>query len=186
MLDMNYMISGKNIEVTEALKQKIEDKMERLAKFLHDDTNIHVTLSVQKLQQKLEVTIPIKGTILRAEIEEHDMYVAIDKVVDILEKQIVKYRSKLKDKHKHDNSFKEEFIKSLNDVEMENDDVHEELKITRIKSFDIKPMSSEEAIMQMNLLGHDFFMFKNIEHGDRLNVIYRRKGNTYGLINPEG
>ncbi|HCC06785.1 MAG TPA: ribosome-associated translation inhibitor RaiA [Clostridiales bacterium] len=182
---MNYMISGKNIEVTEALKQKIEDKFERLSKFLNDDTHVHVTFSVQKLQQRVEITIPIKGTILRTEVEDHDMYVAIDKAIDILDKQVVKYRSKLKDKHRHDNTFKEEFLKELHDTELD-EEVHNELKISKIKTFDVKPMAREEAIMQMNLLGHDFFVFRDMDStGERINIIYKRKGGTYGLIDPE-
>ncbi|HAN10820.1 MAG TPA: ribosome-associated translation inhibitor RaiA [Clostridiales bacterium] len=180
---MNYMISGKNIEVTEALKQKIMDKLNRLSKFLNDDTHVHVTLSVQKLQQIIEITIPIKGTILRTEVEEHDMYAAIDKAIDILEKQVVKYRSKLKDKHKHDNSFKEEFLKELHNIE-HDEEVHNELKIAKIKTFDVKPMAREEAIMQMDLLGHDFFVFRDMDN-ERINIIYKRKGGTYGLIDPE-
>ncbi len=182
---MNYMITGRNIEVTEALKQKINEKVEdRLAKFLHDDTNIHVTFVVEKLNQTVEITIPMAGTILRTEISERDMYASIDRAIDVLERQIVKHKSKLKDKHKHDNSFKDEFIKGALDAEMQ-ENLETELKISKVKSFAVKPMTTEEAIMQMNLLGHDFFVFRNIEHAERFNVIYRRKGNTYGLINPE-
>ncbi|OGO88775.1 MAG: ribosomal subunit interface protein [Clostridiales bacterium GWE2_32_10] len=177
---MNYIISGKNIDVTEGLKQKITEKLDRLSKFLHDDTNVHVTMSVQKLQQKLEITIPIKGTILRTEVEDHDMYAAIDKAVDILEKQVVKYKSKLKDKHKHDSSFKEEFLKELHDAEIEKE-VHNELRIAKTKVFDIKPMTKEEAILQMNLLEHDFFLFKDMDSNNS-SVVYKRKGGTYGLI----
>lgn len=180
---MNYMITGKNLEVTEALKQKITEKLDKLTKYLNDDTNVHVTLSVQKLDQKLEVTIPIKGTILRTEIVEHDMYVAIDKAQDVLEKQVLKYKSKLKDKHRNDDTFKEEYIKGLLD-EAEAEEVHNELRISRKKHFEVKPMTAEEAIMQMNLLGHDFYIFVNSDE-NRVNVVYRRKNDTYGLIDPE-
>lgn len=171
------------MEVTEALKEKVSEKLDRLTKFLHDDTNVHVTMSVQKLEQKLEITIPIKGTILRTEVADHDMYAALDKATDILEKQVTKYRSKLKDKHKHDNSFKDEYIKAAHD-EAYAEEVNAELKISKTKCFDIKPMLVEEAIMQMNLLGHDFFMFKNME-SDKYEVVYTRKGGTYGLITPD-
>lgn len=181
---MNYIITGRNIEVTEALRSKIEEKFDKLSKFLNDDTNVHVTMNVQKLEQKLEVTIPIKGTILRTEVKENDMYAAIDKAVVILDKQLMKYKSKLRDKHKNDNSFKEEFLSGMYEDDYNEEEIHKSLKISKTKSFEIKPMNVQEAIMQMDLLGHDFFIFESDETG-RISVVYKRKGNTYGLINAE-
>lgn len=182
---MNYMITGRNIDVTEGLRTRIEEKFDKLAKFLNDDTHVHVTMNVQKLEQKLEVTIPVKGTILRTEVKEHDMYAAIDKAVDILDKQLMKYKSKLKDKHKHDNSFKADFLEGFyHEEDHDDEEVHKSLKIAKTKTFDVKPMNVTEAIMQMDLLGHDFFVFKSDET-DKISVVYKRKGDTYGLINAE-
>ena len=175
---MKFIISGKNIEVTEGIKAAIEEKLGRLDKYLVDDTIVNVTLSVQKGRQKIEVTIPMKGHIIRAEEGSEDMYVSIDLVVDVIERQIRRYKTRLMNQKYDGTSFKQEFMEQEDDVE------DDEIRIIRSKKFAIKPMDVEEACVQMELLGHDFFVFVNAED-DNVNVVYKRKGNTYGLIEPE-
>ncbi|MCR4788321.1 MAG: ribosome-associated translation inhibitor RaiA [Lachnospiraceae bacterium] len=174
---MKFVIVGKNIEVTPGLKSAVEDKIGKLAKYFNEDTQVNVTLSVEKDSQKIEVTIPVKGRIIRSEQTSSDMYVSIDLVEEIIERQLKKYKSKIVDKHERNSNFRPEFI------EREFED-EEEVKIIRSKKFDIKPMYPEDACIQMELLGHDFFVFCNAET-DQVNVVYKRKGNTYGLIEPE-
>ena len=171
---MNFIISGKNIEVTEGIRAAIEEKLGRLDKYLADDIDIIVTLSVQKERQKIEVTIPMKGHIIRAEQDSADMYVSIDLVIDILERQIRRYKTRLMSKKYEGAGLKQEFI----------DKDEDEIRIIRSKKFAIKPMDVEEACIQMDLLGHNFFVFRNADTFE-VNVVYKRKGNTYGLIEPE-
>lgn len=174
---MKFIIVGRNIEVTPGLKTAVEDKIGRLEKYFNPDTEVHVTLSVEKDRQKIEVTIPVKGSIIRSEQVSNDMYVSIDLVQEIIERQLKKYRTKLIDKKQTAASFSQMFV--------ENDYMdEEEIKIVRTKKFDIKPMYPEDACIQMELLGHSFFVFCNAET-DQVNVVYKRKGDTYGLIEPE-
>lgn len=174
---MKFIIVGKNIDVTEGLKSAIEEKIGKLEKYFTPETEVHVTLSVEKERQKIEVTIPVKGNIIRSEQISSDMYVSIDLVEEIIERQLKKYKNKLADKQQAASNFKKEFL--------ENDYMdEEEIKIVRAKKFDIKPMYPEDACIQMELLGHSFYVFCNAET-DQVNVVYRRKGNTYGLIEPE-
>ncbi len=176
---MNYMISGKNIDVTEGLKQAIYDKLGRLEKFFAEDANAQVTLSVEKERQKIEVTIPMKGHIIRAEQVSDDMYVSIDMVVEIIERQVTRYKKKIIDKEQDAAYFNDRFLED--DSEVADED---EIKIIRSKRFAVKPMYPEDACIQMELLGHNFYVFRNAET-DEVNVVYKRKGNTYGLIEPE-
>ena len=174
---MRYTISGKNIDVTEGLKNAIYEKMDKLEKYFTPDTEIIVTLSVEKERKKIEVTIPVKGNIIRSEQVSSDMYVSIDLVEEVIERQLKKYKNKLISKKKNATSFKQEFI----DNEYDED---EEVKIVRTKKFSEKPMYPEDACVQMELLGHNFFVFTNAETDD-INVVYKRKDNTYGIIEPE-
>lgn len=174
---MKFIIVGKNIEVTEGLRAAVEDKIGKLEKYFTEDTEAHVTLSVEKDRQKIEVTIPMKGNIIRSEQVSSEMYVSIDLVEEIIERQLKKYKNKLIDKKQASSFFKQEFM----DKEYMDD---EEVQIIRTKKFDIKPMYPEDACVQMELLGHNFFVFCNAET-DQVNVVYKRKGNTYGLIEPE-
>lgn len=174
---MNFVIVGKNIEVTPGLKSAVEDKIGKLERYFTPETEIHVTLSVEKERQKIEVTIPVKGSIIRSEQVSNDMYVSIDLVEEIIERQLKRYKNKLIDQKQSSSYFKKEFI------EKEYMD-EEEIKIIRSKKFDIKPMYPEDACIQMELLGHNFYVFCNAET-DQVNVVYKRKGNTYGLIEPE-
>ena len=174
---MPYTISGKNIEVTEGLRNAVMDKLGKLERYFTPETEIIVTLSVEKERQKIEVTIPVKGGIIRSEQVSNDMYVSIDLVEEFIERQLIKYKNKIIDKHQYGGNFRKEFI----DKEVEDD---EEIKIIRTKHFGMKPMFPEDACVQMELLGHNFFVFRNAET-DEVNVVYKRKGNTYGLIEPE-
>ena len=153
---MRYIIYGKNLEVTEGLKQAVHDKFSKLEKFFTPETEVQVTLSVQKDNQIVEATIPMKGTILRVEPNSTDMYVSIDMAVDLLERMIRKYKTKISKYGKGELKFNDEF----------------------------KPMDVEEACVQMELLGHNFFVFRNAETFE-VNVVYKRKDKTYGLIEPE-
>ncbi len=174
---MKFIILGKNIDVTDGLKSAVEDKIGKLEKYFSEDTEVHVTLSVEKERQKIEVTIPVKGSIIRSEQVSNDMYVSIDLVEEIIERQLKKYKTKLTDREQGAGSFKQEYLdKDFMD--------EEEIRIIRTKKFDIKPMYPEDACVQMELLGHSFFVFCNAET-DQVNVVYKRKGNTYGLIEPE-
>ncbi|NLD48636.1 MAG: ribosome-associated translation inhibitor RaiA [Clostridiaceae bacterium] len=177
---MKIIVSGKNIEVTEALRSKVEKKIGKLEKYFHSEIEAHVTMSVQKSRQIVEVTIPFSGGVLRAEERNGDMYASIDKVIDSLERQIRKNKTKLQRKF-HEGGFKVENMQFDDQPGLEEE---QEYNIVRTKKFAIKPMAVEEAILQMNLLGHEFFMFSNAETLES-NVVYRRKDGNYGLIEPE-
>ena len=174
---MRITITGRNIELTEGLKAAVEDKLSKLEKYFTPDTDVNVTLSVEKERQKIEVTIPVKGNIIRSEQVSNDMYVSIDLVEEVIERQLKKYKKKIISKQQNVESFKKEFIEKETDVD-------DEIKIIRTKKFDMKPMYPEDACVQMELLGHDFFVFCNAET-ENVCVVYKRKGNTYGLIEPE-
>ena len=174
---MRIKITGRNIELTEGLKAAVEDKLNKLEKYFTPDTDVYVTLSVEKERQKAEVTIPAKGNYIRSEQVSNDMYVSIDLVEEVIERQLRKYKNKIVDKQQAAANFQKEYI----DRDYEEDD---EVKIIRTKKFGIKPMYPEDACVQMELLGHNFFVFFNAET-EQVNVVYKRKGNTYGLIEPE-
>ena len=176
---MRITITGRNIELTQGLKDAVEDKLNKLEKYFTPETEVYATLSVEKERQKIEVTIPIKGHVIRSEQVSTDMYVSIDLVEEIIEKQLKKYRTRLTSKKLNAaENFKQEFIAEAEEAE------EEEVKIVRSKKFGMKPMYPEDACIQMELSGHDFFVFRNAET-DEVNVVYKRKGNTYGLIEPE-
>ena len=174
---MRITITGRNIELTEGLKAAVEEKLSKLEKFFAPDTNVFVTLSVEKERQKIEVTIPIKGHVIRSEQSSNDMYVSIDLVEEVIERQLRKYKEKIVAKQQDGGNFKKEFL------EKESEPL-DEVRIIRTKRFDMKPMYPEDACIQMELLGHNFFVFCNAEN-EEVNVVYKRKGNTYGLIEPE-
>ena len=144
---MNYIISGKNIDVTEGLKQAVYDKLGRLEKFFNADTNAQVTFSVEKERQKIEVTIPMKGHIIRAEQVS----------VEIIERQVTRYKKRIVDQEQDAAYFQPQFLE-------EEDDTDEgEISIIRSKKFAVKPMYPEDACVQMDLLGHNFYVFRNAE-----------------------
>lgn len=174
---MRYIIKGRNVEVTEGLKSAITDKIGKLDKYFTEETEAYVTLSVEKERHKVEVTIPMKGNTLRAEETNSDMYVSIDLVQETLERQLKKYKNKIIERKHSSEMFAPDFV----DKDYDEDDA---IKIEKSKRFAVKPMDPEEACLQMELLGHSFFVFRNSET-DEINVVYKRKGNTYGIIEPE-
>lgn len=178
---MKFIISGKNIEVTPGLKDAVEQKLGKLERYFTPDTEIIVTLSVEKDRQKIEVTIPVKGNIIRSEQTSNDMYVSIDLVEEIIERQLRKYKNKLVARSQNGASagFKKEFVESDDTVADEN-----EIRIVKTKKFGFKPMFPEDACVQMELLGHNFYVFTNAET-DEVNVVYKRKDGSFGLIEPE-
>lgn len=176
---MKYVITGRNIEITEGLKSAIYEKLGKLEKYFNDDTQVHVTLSVEKERQKIEITIPVKGNIIRSEQTSNDMYVSIDLVEEVIERQLKRYKNRIIDKKQSggNDAFTQEYI----DKDYDDDDG---IDIIRTKRFGIKPMYPEDACVQMDLLGHNFFVFLNAET-EEVNVVYKRKDNKYGLIEPE-
>lgn len=177
---MKFIISGKNIEVTPGLKDAVEQKLGKLERYFTPDTEIIVTLSVEKERQKIEVTIPVKGNIIRSEQTSNDMYVSIDLVEEIIERQLRKYKNKLVARYQSGapTGFQKEFVES-DDITDEN-----EIRIVKTKKFGFKPMFPEDACVQMDLLGHNFYVFTNAE-SDEVNVVYKRKDGSFGLIEPE-
>ena len=176
---MKFIIIGKNIDVTPGLREAVESKLGKLERYFTPNTEIHVTLSVQKVHQKIEVTIPVKGGLVRSEQESSDMYVSIDLVEEVIERQLRKYKNKLVAREQEGGNFKQEFFEEDDKIEDAG-----EIKIVRTKKFGFKPMYPEDACVQMELLGHDFYVFCNAE-SDEVNVVYRRKNGTFGLIEPE-
>ena len=176
---MKLNFTGKNIEVTEALRDVTEKKLGKLDKYFQGNAEGNVVYSVERNRKIIEITINLPGTILRAEESSDDMYASIDKAVDVLEGQIRKHKTKLQRRYQNGETIRFENISPLNGEEEGNGP-----KIVRIKRFDMKPMGEEEAILQMELLRHNFFVFMNAESND-LNVLYKRKDGNYGLIEPE-
>ena len=179
---MRYNITGKNINITPGLKADVIKKIGKLERYFNADTEANITLSVDKNRQKIEVTIPVRGTIIRAEQVSDDMYVSIDLVEEVIERQLKKYKNKIIDKKQNAADFAEEYM-DYGDEEASGEE-GEEIEIIRTKHFGIKPMYPEDACVQMELLGHNFYVFLNAET-EEVNVVYKRKGNTYGLIEPE-
>ena len=175
---MKFIISGRNLEVTEGLKNTVIDKLGKLERYFTPDTEVNVTMSIEKERQKIEVTIPVKGHIIRSEQVSNDMYVSIDLVEEVIERQLRKYKNKLVAKQQDGGNFRREFLEKEENIEPE------EIKIIRTKEIEMKPMYPEDACIQMELLGHNFYMFHNAE-SDEVNVVYKRKGGTYGMIVPE-
>lgn len=175
---MKIMIIGKNIELTEALRDTVEKKLSKLGKYFDPNVEANVTMSVQRNRKIIEVTIPFNGVILRGEEVHDDMYAAIDLVVDKMERQIRKQKTKLQ-RRLYGNS-----LRFQNIPEVDPHDKVEESKIVKTKKFAFKPMSVEEAVLQMELLGHNFFVYQSSDT-DEVNVVYKRKDGQYGLIEPE-
>ncbi|WP_455537761.1 ribosome hibernation-promoting factor, HPF/YfiA family [Terrisporobacter sp.] len=177
---MKINIVSKKLELTEAIKEKIEHTFSNLEKYLSSDTDVHIKLDVIKRSKKVEVTIYTKnGTIIRAEDSSDDLYNAIDETYAKLYKQIRKLKTQLIKKNKSNDSIRFNNIDKYEDAE--DIDVENDYIIKRVKKFNLdKPMTTEEAIMQMNLLGHNFFLFKNSE-SEEVSMVYKRH-DGYGLI----
>ncbi|MCT8975827.1 ribosome-associated translation inhibitor RaiA [Clostridium sp. CX1] len=177
---MNITVSGKNIEITPALRNVVEKKVSKLEKYFKPHIEAHATLSVEKNRQIIEITIHFGGIILRAEEVHDDMYAAIDIAVDKLEGQLRKQKTKLEKKYREDSV---RFLQPIPDDVEDNDD-SDEPRIVKTKRFAVKPMSAEEAVLQMELIGHSFFVYQDAE-SEEVNVVYKRKDGNYGLIEPE-
>ncbi|MEQ8153364.1 MAG: ribosome-associated translation inhibitor RaiA [Clostridiaceae bacterium] len=180
---MKVTILAKNIELTQALKDTVEKKISKLAKYFNPGVEAKVTLSVQKNKQRnrqiIEVTIPFNGVILRGEEATEDLYNSIDLVEEKIERQIRRQRTKIaRRNHSGLDSLRYASIEALPEEE------EEEFKVVKTKRFSVKPMSAEEAILQMELLGHNFFVYMDGETND-MNVVYKRKDGQYGLIEAE-
>ena len=174
---MRISINGKNIEVSDYLRDLTLKKMSKLDRYFPADTAAQVTMAVEKNRHIVEVTIPYAGGIIRGEEVTGDMYASIDNVIAKVERQIIRHRTKLEKNLKND-AFDEPAPDYSDDEEEEGS------RIVKVKRFSIKPMSEEEAVLQMDLLGHSFFVFMNSETND-INVLYRRKDGNLGLIEPD-
>ncbi|MBS4021803.1 MAG: ribosome-associated translation inhibitor RaiA [Dethiobacter sp.] len=174
---MKLTVRGKNIEVTEALREHVQKRVGKIKKYFDFDTEAQVALGVVRELHTVEVTVAVNGMILRAEESTNDMYASIDMVVDKLERQIAKYKTRINRKSRQLAGG----ARSTSELpRVEEDD---EPKVVRTKRFAVKPMPVEEAVLQMDLLGHDFYVFANADT-DEVNVVYRRKDGNYGLIEP--
>lgn len=185
---MKYNIRGENVEVTGAIREYVERKISKLERYFTTppSSDVHVNLSVYNDEQRIEVTIPMTNLLLRAEEQHADLYAAIDLVVDKLERQIRKYKTKVNRKFRQKGAPKHVFAEMEKEQaiavkEQEND--QDEFEIVRTKRFNLKPMDSEEAILQMDMLGHQFFVYEDAETGNT-NIVYKRRDGKYGLIEP--
>ena len=178
---MEIFVRGDKIKVTQAIQDYAQEKLGRIEKYLGDSNNVRATVmvNVKGHRQKVEVTIPLKTVILRAEETRDDLYAAIDVVVDKLERQIRKNKTKLQSKKMKEIFSKDFMFESIEKVEEENVD-----KIVKRKKVEVKPMSEEEAILQMELLEHQFYIFKDAET-NKVSVVYKRNEGNYGIIESE-
>ena len=175
---MKITIRGDKIKITDSMKEYIEEKLSKLNKYLKDSDNVNanVVVKVKNINQILEITIPLKNIILRSEESQDDFYKAVDKTIDKLERQIRKNKTRLS---KHTRVSKEIFFE-----ETANNDLEDSDKIIKHKKIEVKPMNEEEAVLQMELLGHEFYMFKDADT-DKPAVVYKRKDENYGIIESE-
>jgi len=183
---MNFNIRGNNVEVTDAIRDYVIKKVSKLERYFDTTptSDVNVRLSVYNNDQRIEVTIPMQDLLLRAEESHADLYAAIDLLVDKLERQIRKHKTKVNRKLRQKGSPKHIFAEMERDAVSQKEDESDDIQIVRTKRFNLKPMDSEEAILQMDLLDHSFFVFTNAESGDT-NVVYRRNDGKYGLIEPD-
>jgi putative sigma-54 modulation protein len=179
---MRISVRGKNIEATPALIDYAEKKLGKLDKHFDKATDVQVVLSVIRDEHIVEVTMNLNGLILRGEESTGDMYASIDMVVDKLERQVKKYKTRM------NKSLRQQGVRVISEKHAANEAVErseeEAPKLVKTKRFTLKPMSTEEAILQMDLLGHNFFVYTSDEN-DAVNVVYKRKDGNYGLIEPE-
>ena len=174
---MKYIIRGKKVKVTDDLKEHAEKKLSKLEKYFNEGENFTATVLIRTIEPnyKVEVTIPVKKVILRAEETHKDPFAAIDLIIDKLERQIRKNKTRMSKK-----VIKDKFPGFVTDFKVEKTE-DDKSKIVKRKSVELKPMSEDEAILQMNLIDHTFFIFRNSKTGD-IEVIYKREDGNYGLI----
>ncbi|MCL2015146.1 MAG: ribosome-associated translation inhibitor RaiA [Defluviitaleaceae bacterium] len=175
---MKYTFTGKNMSLTEDIKQTSEKKINRLAKLLPDSAEVFVAVSKVRHQHKMEVSIPLHKRLLRAEVTAGEINACLDSVVDILEKQVKKYKGQLRERSRRNVATTEE------QSYMTDHEEPTEIVIHRTKRFAIKPMDAHDAIIEMDLLNHSFFVFRSAAT-DEINVVYKRKDGEYGLIEPQ-
>ncbi len=175
---MEIIIRGDKIEITDAMKNYINDKLKRLDKYLKnvEQVRANVVVRINGHKQLVEITIPLNNFIIRSEVTQDDFYAAVDKALDIMERQIRKNKTRIKAKETKTRYDFASFMDEEETVEEEN--------IIKRKTIEVKPMDEEEAILQMELLGHQFYLFKNNVTGKEA-VIYKRKNGGYGLIEAE-
>lgn len=185
---MNFIVRGENIEVTNALRDYVEKKLSRVKKYFHstEQVDAHISLEVLKDGHKVEVTINFPNLLVRGEEKSEDMYASIDLVVEKLERQIRKYKTKMNRKSRQaENNLRSQwenaYLSAAATAVLEEED---QIEIVRTKRFNFKPMDAEEAVLQMEMLGHNFFVFQNADTHET-NVVYRRKDGKYGLITPD-
>lgn len=179
---MNINYHGKNITVTEDLKNLAEKKLSKLDKYFTEDISAKVIFEVNKKNQKIvEVTVFLPKDIIRSEVNEESFEDAIDRAIEILSRQVRKYKTKLKNRYVSNDSIR---FENFEETKEEHESKEDTGKIVKEKSFQFKPMTSEEAILQMELLGHNFFVFSNPDTGDA-EIVYKRQDGNYGLIERE-
>jgi len=179
---MNINVVFRHMETTEALKQYAIDKVSKIKKYIDAPIEIHVVLSVEKFRHIAEVTFTINGFVVKGQEETEDMYAAIDMVMDKIERQVRKYKDRLKNKRGAGSAGERMQVK-MNVVAVDHDLAETTPQVIKSTNFSIKPMDVNEAIMQMNLIDNDFLVFRN-DADNEVNVIYRRKDGNYGLIEP--
>jgi putative sigma-54 modulation protein len=177
---MELQIRGDKIKITKAMKDYIEEKLSKLDKYLEKskDVSASVIVKVKGHEQTVEITIPLKSFILRSEETQDDFYAAVDKTIDRLERQIRKNKTKLMSK-----KLKPSYDFNLSTIELDEEEENDK-KILKRKTVEVKPMNEEEAILQMELLGHQFYMYKDADT-DKYAVVYKRKDGNYGVIESE-
>ena len=175
---MEIKIHGDKIKITKAMNDYIEEKLEKLEKYLENSDNVHakVIVKVKNHEQIVEITIPLKTVILRSEETQDDFYAAVDKTIDKLERQLRKNKTKIMAKQA-----KTHLDFSFSEIDFKDEEEENESKIVKRKKIEVKPMNEEEAILQMELLGHQFFMYKDADT-DKITVVYKRNDGNYGLI----
>jgi putative sigma-54 modulation protein len=171
---MKVIITSKNFSASDHLKETIEKKFDKLNKYFSSDIIANVMISMERGKQKIEATINARGMIFRAEENSVDVYEGVDRVLEKLSSQMSRFKAKLQKKHKDNKALLFAGIPEL-------DEEPEEIKVVKTKKFDLVPMTTEEAIIQMELVQHSFFIFLNMET-DSINVVYKRKNNDYGLL----
>ena len=190
---MRITVKGKRMEVTDGLKSYAEKKLRKLEKYFHHIQEVQITQSVERQWHVVEVLVQGDGILLRGEERTSDMYASIDQVLEKLERQLQKFKGKrillpreqtAQMKERLGDAAAEELVEEVPAEPEPGESPLDSIRVVRTKRFAVKPMSPEEAAMQMELLGHDFFVFANAET-EQINVVYRRRGGNYGLIEPE-
>jgi len=179
---MRFVFTGKSMTVAEGVKERTQKKLGRLEKLLPNSAEIFVTFSENKHLTKMEVSVPMHKRMLRAEVTGSDVSSCIDQATDVLERQVVKYKTRLRDRKRRSVATSDEL--SFIETPESDDGSSQEITLTRTKKFALKPMDAQEAVMEMELLNHGFYVFRN-SWTDEVNVVYKRSDGEYGLIEPQ-